>query len=115
MSIAQALKHEQADAFMAAFVEDIASLKTTKTFIEFLGNPADFPKGSLLSSKTIFYIVYNPDGSFKKFKARLVARGDMLKNIIYPDTFAGTVRSDTLRLLLSLAAEHDMDLVLHDI
>ena len=39
----------------------------------------------------------------------------MLKNILDPDTFAGTVRSDTLRLLLSLAAEHDMDLVSHDI
>ena len=39
----------------------------------------------------------------------------MLKNILDPDTFAGIVRSDTLRLLLSLAAEHDMDLISHDI
>ena len=115
MSIAQALRHEQADAFMAAFAEEIASLKTMKTFIEFIGKPTDIPKGSLLSSKAIFSIVYNPDGTFKKIKARLVARGDMLKNILDPDTFAGTLKTDTLRLLLSLAAEHDMDLISHDI
>ena len=39
----------------------------------------------------------------------------MLKNILDSDTYAGTVRSDTLRLLLSLAAEHDLDLVSHDV
>ena len=49
------------------------------------------------------------------FKARLVARGDMLKNIYDPDTFSGPVRADTLRLILSLAAEHYLDLVSHDI
>ena len=86
-----------------------------KTFVEFFGDPADIPKGSLLSSKAIFTIVFNPDGSFKKFKARLVARGDMLKNVYDADTYAGTVRADTLRLLLSLAAEHDLYLVSHDI
>ena len=80
MSIAQALKHEYAAFFMDAFAEEIHSLKEMKTFIEFLGKPEDIPKGSLLSSKAIFSIVYNADGTFKKFKARLVARGDMLKN-----------------------------------
>ena len=39
----------------------------------------------------------------------------MLKNIFDPNTFTGTVRADTLRLILSLAAEHDLDLVSHDI
>ena len=100
---------------MAAFAEEIASLKTMQTFIEYIDKPSDIPKGSLLSSKPIFSIVYNPDGSLKKFKACLIARGNMLKNILDPDTFAGTVRTDTLHLLLSLAAEHDMDRVSHDI
>ena len=85
-----------------------------QTFVEFLGKPADIPKGSHLSSKVIFSIVYNPDGSFKKFKARFVAIYE-LKNIYAPDTFAGTIRADTLRLILSLAAEHDLVLVSHDI
>jgi hypothetical protein len=59
--------------------------------------------------------VFNPDGTFKKFKARLVARGDQLKTLFDPDTYAGTVSSPTLRLLLSVATENDLDLVSHDI
>jgi hypothetical protein len=74
------------------------------TFTAFLGDPKDIAKGSLLSSKAIFSIVYNPDGTFKKYKARLVARGDMLHHIHDPDTFTGTVRSDTLRLFFSETA-----------
>ena len=46
MSITQALKHEYADAFMAAFAEEIASLKTMQTFIEFIGKPSDIPRPS---------------------------------------------------------------------
>ena len=115
MSIKQALRHKYSNEFMQAFAEEINSLKDTSTFVEFLGNPPDIPKDYLLSSKAIFSIVFNPDGTFKKFKARLVARGDMLKNILDSDTYAGTVRSDTLRLLLSLAAEHDLDLISHDV
>ena len=46
MSIAQDLKHEHADAFMAAFAEEISSLNTMQTFVEFLGKPTNIPKGS---------------------------------------------------------------------
>ena len=82
MSISQALKHKYADEFMGAFDEEISSVKTMKTFITYFGKPSDIPKGLLLSSKAIFSIIYNPDGTFKKFKARLEARGDMLKEYI---------------------------------
>ena len=64
---------------MAAFADEISSLKEMKTLIAYLGYPTNTPNGSILSSKAIFTIVYNPDGTFKKFKARLVAKGDMLK------------------------------------
>ena len=89
MSIVQALKHENAAFFMDAFAQEINSLNEMKTFIEYFGNPADIPKGSLLSSKAIFSMIYNADGTFKKFKARFVAHGDMLKNLFDPDTYAG--------------------------
>ena len=100
---------------MQAFAEEIGSLKSMNTFCEYFGDPKLIPKGSLLSSKAIFTIVYNPDGSFKKFKARLVARGDQLKNIYDPDTYAGTIRSDTLRLFFSVVASADLDLTTHDV
>ena len=94
---------------------EITSLKDMNTFIPYLDNINVIPKVSLLSSKTISNVVYNPDGTFKKFKSRLVARGDQLKKIFDPDTYAGTFSSPTLLLLLSLASEHDLDLISHDI
>ena len=105
------LRHPNAADFMAAFASEIASLQDMHTFIPCTDNVNLIPKGSLLSSKAIFNIVYNPDGTFQKLKARLVARGDQLKNIFDPGTYARTVSSPTLRLLLSLAAEEDMDFV----
>ena len=59
MSIASALRHPN-----------------TNIFIPYLDNINLIPKGSLLSSKVIFNVVYNPDGTSKKFKSRIVARGD---------------------------------------
>ena len=76
MFIASALRHPNAAEFMVAFTAEIASLQDMNTFIPYLDNINLIPKGSLLSSKAIFNIVYNLDGTFKKFKARLVARGD---------------------------------------
>ena len=80
-----------------------------KTFITYLRHPADILKGSTILKSYIHY------GVFKKFKARLVSRGYMLKNILDLNAYAGTICLDTLSLLLSLAAEHDLDLVSHDI
>jgi hypothetical protein len=63
-------------------------------------------------------MLYNSDGTFKKYKARLVARRVMLKNIHNPGTYiwhAGIVHSATLRLFLSVTASLDLDLVSYDI
>ena len=114
MSISSALRYPNASDFMAVFALEIASLKYMSTSIPYLNNINLIPKGSLLSSKAIFYVVYNRDGTFKKFKFRLVAREDQLKNLFDPDTYAETVSSPTLRLLY-IAAEEDMDSISHDI
>ena len=79
------------------------------------GDVSDIPKGLLLSSKVVFSIVYNPDGTFKKFKARLVARGEQLKHPFDPDTYVGTAHNETLRLFFSVAATLDYDLESHDV
>ena len=68
------------------------------TFKAYFGDINEIPKGSLLSSKAIFSIVYDPDRSFKKFKARLAAQGDQLKNLFNPNTYAGTAHSENLQL-----------------
>ena len=116
MEYAQAMAHPGAPGLKAALLDELKSLSPPEhnTWDEFLGTAKDIPKGRLISSKAIFSIVYNPDGTFKKYKARLVARGDMLKSKS-TDTYSGTVSSQATRLLLSIIAEHDLDLRSFDV
>ena len=65
MFISHALRREYADQFMAAFADEIS--QNNETILEYIGKPSDIPKGSLLSSKSIFTIGHNPDGTFKKY------------------------------------------------
>ncbi len=80
MTYMQAMAHPEASGLKTALLDELKSLSPSEhnTWVEFLGREKDIPKGRLISSKAIFSIVYNPDSSFKKYKARLVARGDML-------------------------------------
>ena len=68
------------------------------------------PKGRSINSKIVFDMVYNPDGSFKKFNARLVAWGDKL-NYADPNNIAGTVKAETMRFLLAVVAEKDLNYI----
>ena len=63
---------------MTALDEEVSSLWGMSTWNAFGDYPKLIPPGRLIGSKIVFDIVYSPDGTFKKFKARLVARGDHL-------------------------------------
>ena len=58
---------------------------------------------------------YKPDGTFDKYKCRIVARDDMLTFPSDSDLYAGTVRSDSMRLLYSIIASEDPDLMSADV
>ena len=47
---------------------------------------------------------FNPDGSFKKYKCRLAIRGDKWYDIYNMNTYASTVKSESVRMLLAIAA-----------
>jgi len=58
---------------------------------------------------------YHSDGTFDKWKCRIVFRGDRWKNVFNIDTYASSLDSKALLLLLALAASLDLDLWALDI
>lgn len=74
------------------------------------------PKGKyVVSSKWLFKIKHNVDGSIEKYKARFVARGFSQKEgIDYEETFAPVARYTSIRTIIVIAAArgwklHQMD------
>ena len=78
----------------------------------------ELPRGRQpITSKWVFKVKYTPSGLLERYKARLVARGfSQQYGIDYEETFAPTLRFDSLRMLLAIAAYedwhiHQMDVV----
>ena len=58
----------------------------------------------------MFKVKYYSDGSFNKFKARLVARGfSQVQGVDFEQTFAPTVKFDSLRLFLAIVAVRNIE------
>ena len=58
----------------------------------------------VITCKWVFKIKYNPDGTIHRYKSRVVARGfTQLESIDYHETFAPTLRFESLRLLFAIA------------
>lgn len=96
----------------AAVLEEIISLIENGTWEEVLP-PKD---ANMVDSKWVFTIKTKPDGMVERFKARLVARGfTQVRGIDYNETFAPTVRMDTLRLFLATVATEDLECFHYDI
>ena len=57
----------------------------------------------------VFRKKYHPDGSFDKYKWRIVFRGDSWYDLYCNKTYTGCVMPGTVRLLWSVAAAEDME------
>jgi hypothetical protein len=99
--------------WFAAMDSEIKSLKDNDTFFDYFGDPPD--KSKIVSSQMNFDIRLTASGDIKKFKARLVARGDMQKPNTYSNTFAETAGSKSINLILSIAAILNLDLFSFDV
>jgi hypothetical protein len=107
----QVLKHPRRNELLATWNGpggELDSLKTMDCFGLLDTDISTIPKGQLIPSKLIFSIVFNADGSFKKYKCRLVLRGDLYHPSFELDTFVGTARAESLRLLLAMCNSLDL-------
>lgn len=99
----EALKdREHAGKWKEAIDEELKTLITNGTWEEFV-----LPDGAnLVSTKWVFDVKTLPTGGVERFKARLVARGfSQQHGIDYSETFAPTVRMDTLRMFLAMVVK----------
>ena len=87
-----------------AIIDEMAALQKNRTW-----TLAKLPKGKrIVGCKWVFSNKHKADGSIERYKARLVAKGyTQTHGIDYQETFSPVAKLNTIRVLLSLAANMD--------
>jgi len=111
-SISKALSGSEAGEWKIAMEKEIASLEKYNTW-EATAPPVN---GRFVDTKWVLRKKRDEHGHLVKFKARLTARGfTQIPGIDYDETFSAVVRTDTLRILLAHALQHNLHIVQYDI
>ena len=98
--------------WIKAMNEEMATIVKNKTW-----EMVNLPNGKeTIGLKWIFKIKYNEDGSVQKYKARLVAKGySQLPGVDFTETFAPVARMETIRTVLALAAQMELNVFQLDV
>jgi len=102
-----AAKRPDAAEWDGAMRSEINSLESRRTYIL-----TKLPPGrKAIESKWVYKLKMNPDGTIARYKARLVAKGfSQVPGLDYDRTHAPTLRLESFRLFLSIAASLDLEL-----
>ncbi|KIL57633.1 hypothetical protein M378DRAFT_16140, partial [Amanita muscaria Koide BX008] len=107
LSYVDAMSQEDAAEWRKACEAELEMFKQLGVFEE-VPRPRD---RKIIGSKWVFKTKTGPDGQVEKYKARLVAQGfSQVEGIDYNETFAPVTKSNSIRLLLALAARHDWEI-----
>ena len=101
---------------LAALKVEMDALRDTNTYEAYdLSQNIEVKKQVIGHSKIIFSVKMNAEGEFVKYKCRLVFRGDRWVDHYKNKTYSGTVKSESVRMLLAIAAAKGMNIATSDI
>ena len=100
----QAINSPDSDKWRAAMQEEMTSLTDNDTF-----TLTALPEGKhSVGGRWVYNVKETSDGS-ERYKARYVAKGySQVRGIDYQETFAPTASMTSVRVLMQLAAQHDL-------
>ena len=106
-SVNEALTGPAKDHWRNAMEEEMESMQINKVC-----DLVDLPKGRrAVGNKWVLKIKRNVDGSIERYKARLVAKGyTQLQGIDYEETFSPVAKFTSIRLILEIVANLDLEL-----
>ena len=111
-TLEEAMNSPDREGFIAAMHLELEQLESLDAWIIVPRDRAVATGRKILASTWAFKRKRYPDGSVKKLKARLVARGDQqIEGVDYFDSFSPVVQWSTIRLLLILSIMLDLETV----
>lgn len=111
LSFEEAIQGKDSQKWKEAISEELQSHSENKTW-----KIVERKNKKTISCKWVFSIKRKSNGEIDRYKARLCARGfTQIKGIDYEETFSPTVRYDSIRILLSIAAREKFEIQQFDV
>ncbi len=107
-SYSEAMNHPDREKWEEAISQELSAIESNHTW-----EPVVFPKGrKALSTRFVFKAKHDDQNQIVRWKARLVVRGFLQKfGLDYNETYAPTVHLFSIKYMLAMAAELDLEIM----